>query len=289
MIKSCLNYIGGKYKLLPQILPLFPKNIDTFIDLFCGGCSVGINVKANEIYCNDNLTYLIDMYNGFKYLNYHDIISSVKHRIDEFKLSKTNIDGYNKLRNEYNSHRVPLDLFILSCYSFNHQIRFNNKHELNISFGKDRSCFNKSIEKNLDKFILAIKTKDIEFTNFNFDDFNFEWVTSDDFVYCDPPYYLGLGTYNDSKRGFTGWTKKEEYKLLEILDSLNDKNIKFGLSNLLEHKGKKNDILKDWITKNNYYVHYLNMNYSNSNYQSKNTDKETVEVLITNYLVPIVS
>ena len=33
-IKSPLNYVGGKYKLLPQILPLFPKNIDTFIDLF---------------------------------------------------------------------------------------------------------------------------------------------------------------------------------------------------------------------------------------------------------------
>ena len=24
-IKSPLNYVGGKYKLLPQILPLFPK------------------------------------------------------------------------------------------------------------------------------------------------------------------------------------------------------------------------------------------------------------------------
>ena len=41
VIKSPLNYIGGKYKILPQILPLFPKNIDTFIDLFAGGCNVG--------------------------------------------------------------------------------------------------------------------------------------------------------------------------------------------------------------------------------------------------------
>lgn len=36
-IKSPLNYTGGKYKLLPQILPLLPNNIDTFIDLFWGG------------------------------------------------------------------------------------------------------------------------------------------------------------------------------------------------------------------------------------------------------------
>jgi site-specific DNA-adenine methylase len=53
-IKSPLNYIGGKYKLLEQILPLFPKEIKTFIDLFAGGCNVGLNVKAEKIICNDN-------------------------------------------------------------------------------------------------------------------------------------------------------------------------------------------------------------------------------------------
>ena len=31
-IKSCLNYTGGKYKLLPQIIPLIPRDIDTFYD-----------------------------------------------------------------------------------------------------------------------------------------------------------------------------------------------------------------------------------------------------------------
>ena len=35
-IKSPLNYVGGKYKLLPQIVPLFPEKIHTFIDLFGG-------------------------------------------------------------------------------------------------------------------------------------------------------------------------------------------------------------------------------------------------------------
>lgn len=30
LIKSPLNYVGGKFKLLPQILPLFPDSINTF-------------------------------------------------------------------------------------------------------------------------------------------------------------------------------------------------------------------------------------------------------------------
>ena len=48
-IKSPLNYVGGKYKLLPQIMPLFPDNISTFVDLFSGGANVGINVDAKTI------------------------------------------------------------------------------------------------------------------------------------------------------------------------------------------------------------------------------------------------
>jgi len=32
LIQSPLNYTGGKFKLLPQILPLFPQNIDIFVD-----------------------------------------------------------------------------------------------------------------------------------------------------------------------------------------------------------------------------------------------------------------
>lgn len=59
LIKSPLNYTGGKFKLLPQLLPLFPDNINTFIDLFCGGCNVGINVKANKIICNDSMKQLL--------------------------------------------------------------------------------------------------------------------------------------------------------------------------------------------------------------------------------------
>ena len=36
MIASPLNYTGGKFRLLPQLLPLFPGDTDTFVDLFCG-------------------------------------------------------------------------------------------------------------------------------------------------------------------------------------------------------------------------------------------------------------
>ena len=62
--KSPLNYVGGKYKLLNQIIPLFPDDIDTFVDLFTGGCNVGININARKIICNDSEKVVIDLLNS---------------------------------------------------------------------------------------------------------------------------------------------------------------------------------------------------------------------------------
>ena len=45
-VKSPLNYVGEKYKLLKEIIPLFPSSIDTFVDLFGGGFNVDANVQA---------------------------------------------------------------------------------------------------------------------------------------------------------------------------------------------------------------------------------------------------
>ena len=123
---SPMNYIGGKYKLLPQLMPLFPKNIRTFVDLFCGGCNVGINVPAQKVVFNDNLSYLIDLYKTFNALDSNDVLSHIESRIRQYNLSLTNEDGYKELRKLYNNERNPLDLFVLVAYSFNHQIRFNN-------------------------------------------------------------------------------------------------------------------------------------------------------------------
>ena len=68
---------------------------------------------------------------------------------------------------------------------------------------------------------------------------------------------------------------------------LNKNKIPFALSNVIEHKGRKNEILIKWLFENSDTLiqNTLNMNYKNSNYQ---TNKESsVEVLITNYKPPI--
>jgi DNA adenine methylase len=223
----------------------------------------------------------------FKKFHSSDLCDTLRHvekRIEEYGLSKINELGYKDFRNFYNKAGLPLDLFVLIAFSFNHQIRFNNKHQFNVPFGKNRSSFNNKMRSNLEKFILKLKEKEVEFTSSSFESFDLSAMTEYDFVYCDPPYLITTGSYNDGKRGFKGWTQKEEIHLLEILDRLNNMGVRFALSNVIYHKGRENTILKKWIGERNYDINYLNKDYSNSNYQTKVKNKNTsVEALVTNY------
>lgn len=285
-IYSPMNYIGGKWKLLPQIMPLFPEKISTFVDIFCGGCNIGINVNADKIIFNDNLIYLIDMYKSFLDKSKEEVIEYVEKRILEFDLSLTNNDGFIALRHVYNSNRNPLDLFVLVAYSFNHQIRFNSSHEYNNPFGKERSCYNRNMKAKLIEFLDALHSKNVKFSSMDFRDFDYSSLGKDDFIYADPPYLITTGSYNDGKRGFSGWNVQEEIALLNILQQLNDRGVKFALSNVTEHKGNVNAILIEWIEKNNFTTNILSMNYNNSNYHTANCDKgDTIEVLVTNFNV----
>lgn len=278
-IKSPMNYIGGKYKLLPQILPYFPKNINRFIDLFAGACNVAINVDANSLICNDINSKVIELFKTLKKEKLEDILEQIEGRIEEYNLSKNNEEGFLNFRDFYNKTRNPIDLYTLTCFSFNYQFRFNNNLEYNNPFGRNRSRFSEKMKSNLILFVNKLKNIDIEFTNFDFRNFNIDQLNKDDFVYCDPPYFITTGMYNDGNRGFKDWKYKEEYNLYEYLDKINLHNIKFALSNVIEHKGKTNKILLEWSQK--YKIINLTYDYSNSSYNTKKG--ESREVLVINY------
>ncbi|MCD7780093.1 MAG: Dam family site-specific DNA-(adenine-N6)-methyltransferase [Candidatus Gastranaerophilales bacterium] len=285
-LKCPFNYIGGKYKILPQLYSVFPRNPDIFVDLFGGGFNVGLNSDANKIYYNDQLTPLVDL---FKYLQdnkIEDIISYIENTIIEYNLSKEDKESYNIFRDKYNksTSKCPLDLYILVAYSFNYQFRFNNQCEYNNPHGTNRSQFTSNMKDRLIKCIDVLHKKNITFSNKDFLSFNFNDLTENSLVYCDPPYLITTGSYNDGNRGFKNWTKKEETELLNLLSKLNKENIKFALSNVTNHDGKQNDLLIDWINRNDFKVLTISTDYTNSNYQKKNKNNEAnKEVLIINY------
>lgn len=300
-VKSPLNYTGGKYKLLNQIIPIFPKDLDLFVDLFSGGANVGVNVNAKRIVCVDKQKEIIRVMDLFKKYEDGYIIDKLEKIIDKYNLSNSLLNGYetykctsdkglgsyNKskyldLRTDYNSiieDSVEKDFLFLTLviYGFNNQIRFNSSGEFNMPVGK--RDFNNSIRKNLKLFITKLKTKNIEFINSDFREFAIE-TTDNTLVYCDPPYFLGTASYNENG----GWTDKDEIDLLNYLSILDQSGVKFALSNVIEHKGEKNTILDSWIKEHNYIVHIIDSNYNNSNYHKQEGNiLKTIEVLVTNY------
>lgn len=284
-IRSPLNYTGGKYKLLNYIIPLIPKGTNQFVDLFAGGLNVGINVTVDTIYANDRLVYLIDLY---KYLSDHrteEIISEVKNRISEFSLSNKNQESYNTFRENYNKTKNPLDLFIISCFSFNNQIRFNNDFEFNMPFGLRR--YNDQIESNLRKFCDVLHNRKFVFSSKDFRSFDYSVLKKDDIVYCDPPYLLSTATYNDGQRGFGDWNEEDDRDLFNILNELNENEVKFILSNVIEHRGERNEELLSFAK--DHYMTEINKTYKDCSYNLKDRYSKTTEVLITNFEPGIVT
>lgn len=279
LIKSPLNYTGGKYKLLPQILPYFPDDINTFIDLFAGGCNVGVNVKAKNIICNDICSEVINLMSEWNKLNSKEALQILSNTIQRYSLSKTNEEGFKSIRQDYNNGNKSWDMFYaMLTHAFNYQIRFSKQGNYNMPFGRNRSSFNQVLQKNFIKYIDKLNDINIDFISKDFRELNMDSLHSDDFLYADPPYLISCASYNESD----GWNENKEHTLLELLDKLNDRGIKFALSNVLENKGKSNDILKEWSKK--YNVYHLNNNYGNCNYHAKDKSKNsTDEVLITNY------
>ena len=300
LIQSPLNYTGGKYRLLKQILPHFPTHIDTFVDLFCGGCNVGINVTAKQVVFNDDNPKLLYLYNAFKNLGSEQVFDMIEDYINTYGLSRSSEHGYeyyncdsssglgeynripfNRMREAFNrkteDYSYYVMLYVLIVYAFNNQIRFNAKGEFNLPVGK--RDFNDKIKRKLHAFITRLQENDYTFSCEDFRKLKISALPENSLVYCDPPYLITCATYNEQG----GWDEQCENDLLAKLDEIDAYNIKFALSNVLNSKGKANTILNDWLKRRNYRTIHLKHSYSNSNYHTKDKTNPSDEVLIVNY------
>ena len=299
IIPSPLFYMGNKLKLLPQLKPLFPPNINTFYDLFGGSGVVSLNVESKKTIYNELNPNIYEMFKLFKDYVYQEIINHINKRVKEFSLPTMSCDvrtkhyqeeykqehnkNYLKFRKFYNhSNKNYLDLYTLTFFSFCNLIRFNAKSEFNMPFGN--RCYLKEHDPQISYACFRIRKLNLELKNeeaINYIKDNFDKFGEDDFIYLDPPYLNTLAVYNE-KRAFGGWNIDNDYELFDLLEKLNDKGIKWGLSNVFQNKEYKNEHLIEWCEKNNWNVNHLDCEYASLGKGSSNTD----EVYICNYPTP---
>ena len=295
--RSPFFYVGDKYKLLPQINALFPKNFDRLIEPFVGGGSVFINSNAIEVLANDLNSNVISihklLYAQTKQMpefisrlsnlarNYHltcsfdgDIVpESVKKEYPKTYFAQLNRLGYAKLKEDYNqsNNRDTLQLYALMIYGFNRMLRFNKAGDFNIPVGN--VDFNGNVVEALLDYSSKTSGRRILFSDLGFDDFLGSITYKiNDFVYLDPPYLITSSEYNK------GWNEEIELKLYSTLDHLNKMGVNFALSNVVSYGEKRNEILEKWMQK--YEVHVITSNYIN---YFDNRKKSLKEILVCNY------
>ena len=294
--RSPFFYVGDKFKLLSQLEENFPKDIDRFIEPFCGGGSVFLNTNANQYLLNDIDSYMIQLHKFLmSYADKQDEFwSELKKYILEYNFSATFLDrnvpeelrkefkktyfakynkeAYTKLRSDFNVTKDNMmQLYILLIYGFNRMLRFNGKGDFNLPVGN--VDFNKNVVNALNDYFDYVADKDITFFNTDFEEFVKEVEpTKDDFVYLDPPYLITFSEYNKL------WNEDSEMRLIRFLDELNDAGIRFAVSNVLWHRKRYNGTFNEWAQK--YNIVQIESNYISYH---DNTEKNSVEVLVKNY------
>ena len=289
MVVSPLNYPGNKARILNSLNTLFAKDIDIFVDVFCGSGIVGLNAKAKKLILNDKEKHIIDLLRFFQKNSLDFILKETSKIIAKYQLtdsknkpkgfyeihkneglSRHNKKGFLELRNAYNQAPSEIKLFVLILFGFNHYMRFNSQGFYNVPVGKmdfSKSLYDKTID-----FIKLLQSKNLHFSNVDFRENSL--YEKGDFFYFDPPYLITNAPYNAL------WCERDEKDLYEICEFINSKNKRFALSNVLKSNGKSNEMLKKWSVK--YNTTLIKRRYANANYQRKNLS-ESSEVLITNY------
>lgn len=306
IIKSPINYTGNKYRLLRQFKPHFPEKTEVFVDLFCGGATVGFNVNADKVILIDKNRRIINLLDFLARENISDIITEVECIINDFGLSYSrkntykyyrergyvignnglkeyNKLGFNRLREDYNSIEdkdsfvANAKLYTLMVYAFNNDIRFNRRGQFNLPVGK--TDFNNNNYNKLIAYNNRAKTINYEFVCGDFKDRDIQQlIYGASFIYCDPPYLITDAVYNEQ----SGWTTSDEEMLLSLLDNADKRGIGFALSNVLQKKGSENTPLKKWLNERDYTKNDIVYHYRSSSYNKKTRDAKEEEVLITN-------
>lgn len=294
--RSPFFYVGDKFKLLPQLKENFPKDIDRFIEPFCGGGSVFLNVDANEYLLNDIDTYMIrlheflvsysdcqgDFWNVLEsdiekyglsatYMG-KDVPQELRKKFVKTYFAKYNKEAYMKLRADFNENKTDMMLlYMLLIYGFNRMLRFNRKGDFNLPVGN--VDFNQNVVNAVNAYFEYVKDRDIEFYNMDFQDFvNNAEPSENDFVYLDPPYLITFSEYNKL------WDEDCEMRLIHFLDELNAKGVRFAVSNVLWHRKRYNGTFNEWAQQ--YNIVRIQSNYISYH---DNTEKDSYEVLVKNY------
>ena len=224
MFEPAIKWSGSKRSQAEEIIKLFPKEIDTYYEPFCGGCSVlrrllSSDIKVNHYICSDLNGDLINLWNMIKnnpeYLsNYYTKLWS-ELNIDDNKERKKRY--FENVRERYNVEHKAEDFLFIMRTTTNGMPRYNKEGRFNNSFHITRNGILPSkLKKVLSEWSELLNKYGVEFKCCDYS----EIVSNEnDLLYLDPPYANTKGMYYGSLdlQKFFGWLKTQKgYYLLSF-------------------------------------------------------------------------
>lgn len=271
LVQPFLKWAGGKRQLLKQLERYIPENISTYYEPFLGGGAVLFHLQPKKAIVNDSNADLINTYKVIK--------DDVENLIKDLKTHENNPDYYYAIRkldrspdyNNLSKLKKASRIIYLNKTCFNGLFRVNSNGEFNTPFGKYKNP-NIVNAETLRAVSDYLNNNNIKILNTDFEN-AVKYIRKGAFVYFDPPYYPI--SKSSSFTGYTldGFNKDDQIRLKNLCDDLNERGIKFLLSN--SSASLILDIYKD------YNIEFISANRSiNSN---PNKRGEVKEVLIRNY------
>lgn len=230
LVQPVLKWVGGKRQLLPEIEKYIPSTYKAYYEPFVGGGAVLFHLQPKTAVINDINGELINLYSIIKDdvealitdLQRHRNESDYFYEIRELDRKK---EEYNRLSDVERASRV----IYLNKTCYNGLFRVNRAGEFNSPFGsyKNPNIVNEITLRAVSNYF---NKSDIRFENTDFVQ-ALDGIKKGSFVYFDPPY-----DPVSSSASFTGYDKggfdrAEQQRLKELCDSLNEKGVKFLLSN----------------------------------------------------------
>ncbi len=271
LVSPVLKWVGGKRQLLDEIQKYFPKKYSKYYEPFLGGGAVLFYFQPKKAVINDFNSELINVYRVIKD-NVEELITDLKkHKNEEEYFYMTrNID-----REDSYSILTPIEkasrIIYLNKTCYNGLFRVNNAGEFNTPFGryKNPNIVNEVTLRAVSSYFNA---NEIKIMQGDYEE-ALEGIKKGSFVYFDPPY--DPVSTSSSFTGYTqnGFKKEEQERLKNVCDRLNERGVKFLLSNSATEYIR--ELYKDYrieIVKANRHINSIAENRG-----------EIDEVLIRNY------
>ncbi len=222
-----VKWVGGKRQLMFELIKNMLKKYNRYFEPFIGGGALFFELQPNNAYISDTNEELINLYQVVRD-NVNELIKDLKkHKITkEYFMEIRNIDRTQEYQNWSDIQKASRFIY-LNRTCFNGLYRVNSKGEFNVPFGNYK---NPRIvdENNLLNCSELLKNTDIECADFSQ---ILSKVKKGDFVYFDPPYVPLNATSSFTSYTKDGFDLDMQIKLRDVCDELDNKGVKFLLSN----------------------------------------------------------